>query len=175
MADYVGADYVGDAELDELLAAVSGDDDDDDVGAVRPKAKAKANIAKMMKLKRLTASGQMPAIFLGFDQTVAASTSSTATSEANVKLRPNDFIVREATADDWQITAMRIGRVDLLAGATGIPASCFTGAQARPPVSAPVLEAGTQSTLYITNLTGGSSRFMGMFTALDLSKNPVSP
>lgn len=179
MADYVGADYVGDSDLDDILAAVSGDyDDDDEVGAVKFSKSAAAKmkkIAKMMKLKQLTASGQMPAIFLGFDSTIAASTSSTASSEANVKLRPTDLIVRDTTADDWQITSIRIGRVDLLSGSTGIPATAFTGATSRPPVSAPVLEAGTQSTIYLTNLTGASSRFMAMFTALDLSKNPVSP
>jgi hypothetical protein len=117
----------------------------------------------------------MPAIFLGFDTTIAASTSTASTSEGNVRLRPTDLIVKPENAGDWQLTSLRIGRVDLMSGATGIPASAFTGSMQRPPISAPVLEAGTLSSIQASNLTLASSRFQAMFTALDISKNPVSP
>jgi len=170
MADYVGADYVGDDELQALIDAVSGDDDEDEVGARR-----KSKKAVQLKLAKLAASGRMPAIFLGFDTMIAASTSTPSTSEGNVRLRPTDLILKAENAGDWQLTSLRIGRVDLMSGATGIPGSAFTGAMARPPISAPVLEAGTLSSIQVNNLTLASSRFMAMFTALDISKNPVSP
>jgi hypothetical protein len=172
MADYVGADYVGaDDDLQDLLNAVSGDyDDDEEVGAAR---KRKTNIK--LKLAKLASAGRMPAIFLGFDTTIAASTSTASTSEGNVRLRPTDLIVKPENAGDWQLTSLRIGRVDLMSGATGIPASAFTGSMQRPPISAPVLEAGTLSSIQASNLTLASSRFQAMFTALDISKNPVSP
>lgn len=174
--DYVGLDYVGaDDELEQLLA-VAGDDDDDEVGAApRNRAKARASLKKDIALRKLSMARNLPAIFLGFDQTVAASGTAQATSEGNVKLRPTDLIIKASNADDFQITSIRIGRVDLLAGSTGIPAGAFVSTVQRPPVSAPELEAGTQSVIALTNITALASRFMAMFTALDLSRRPVSP
>lgn len=179
MADYdVGADYVGDDAVDALMAAVSGDDDDevgadydDEVGAIRRRRRGKAKRA----LSRIALAGKLPVVFLGFDTTAAAAGSAAATTEPNVKVRPTDLIVRDTNADDFQITSMRIGRVDLLTGATGIPAGIFKTSVQRPPISAPELEAGTQASIQLTNLTGAASRFMASYLCLDLSRRPVSP
>ncbi|HEU5316788.1 MAG TPA: hypothetical protein VFX49_11805 [Chloroflexota bacterium] len=177
MADYdVGADYVGDEAVDALMAAVSGDDDDDvgadyeEVGARR----ARRSRAKRA-LSRIALAGKLPVVFLGFDTTAAASAGAAATTEPNVKVRPTDLIVRDTNADDFQITSMRIGRVDLLTGATGIPAGIFKTSVQRPPISAPELEAGTQASIQLTNLTAAASRFMASYLCLDLSRRPVSP
>ena len=161
----VGADYVGSDDLSYLMSTGA-----DYVGApvLRP-------LPGGVNKRQFALARQMPAIFLGFDQTVAASTAGTATSEGNVSLRPTDLIVRSSNAADWQITSMVVGRVNLLAGSTGIPAEAFNTSVVRPPISAPELKAGTAASIAITNLTAASSRWLAMYTALDLSRHPVSP
>ncbi len=159
----VGADYVG-SDLSYLMSTGA-----DYVGA--PNLRLAGGVNK----RQFALARQMPAIFLGFDQTVAASTAGTATSEGNVSLRPTDLIIRSSNAADWQITSMVVGRVNLLAGSTGIPAEAFNTSVVRPPISAPELKAGTAASIAVTNLTAASSRFMAMYTALDLSRHPVSP
>lgn len=170
--DDSGADYVGD-DVEALLEAVSGDDDDsgaDYVGRAR-----RRRVSKHARKMALAMSGKMPVVFLGFDSTITASSSGTATSEPNVKVRPTDLIVRDANANDFQFTSMRIGRVDLLTGSTGIPAAIFQTGVQRPPISAPELEAGTIASIACTNLTAADSRFLAAYLCLDISKHPVSP
>jgi len=165
----VGADYVGADEETLALLGVGADY----VGADYVGAH---HHGKRLKPMHLAMARNMPAIFLGFDQnTIAASSSASVTSEGNVALRPTDLVVRASNAADFQFTQITIGRTNLLAGATGIPAEAFNTSVVRPPISAPVLEAGTLATLGTTNLTAGASRFMAMFTCLDLSKHPSSP
>jgi hypothetical protein len=161
----VGADYVG-SDMDYLLATGA-----DYVGASRLEGLRGSSVNK----RQFAMARSMPAIFLGFDQTVAASTAGVASSEGNVSLRPTDLVIRSSNAADWQITNMVVGRVNLLAGATGIPAEAFNTSVVRPPISAPELKAGTAASINLTNLTAASSRFMAMYTALDLSRHPVSP
>lgn len=170
----VGADYVGE-DLDYLMATGA-----DYVGALNPAALSRlapsaARAISGVNKRNFALARSMPAIFLGFDQTVAASTAGTATSEGNVSLRPTDLVVRASNAADWQITNMTVGRVNLLAGSTGIPAEAFNTSVVRPPISAPELKAGTVASIALTNLTAASSRFLAMYTALDLSRHPVSP
>lgn len=170
--DYVGMDYaVGDDDLEALLG-VAGDDDDDDVGAARRRKPANKRV---MALAKAAKARSLPAVLLGFRDSIAAAATETVTSEPNVKLRPTDLIVRESNADDFVLTSIRIGRVDLITGSVGVPASIFTGAQQRPPISAPVLEAGTNATIGVENLTNAASLFLAAYTCLDLSRHPVSP
>ncbi len=161
MNGMVAGDFVGDLESAALLGAVSGDF----VGA-RHGHGHKAALA----LARL-----MPAIFLGFDATVNAASTSNVTSQSNVNIRVTDLIVRGANAADFQFTFLQIGRVNLLAGATGVPSECFNTNVVRPPISAPLLLGGVPASQSVVNLTGGNSRYMSMYSAVDASKHPVSP
>lgn len=163
----VGADYVGE-DYDYLMATGA-----DYVGAGpnRGLMRTPGGVNK----RQFALARSMPAIFLGFDSTVAASTSSTASSEGNVSLRPTDLVVRASNAADFLINSMVVGRVNLLAGSTGIPAEAFNTSVVRPPISAPELKAGTAASIALLNLTAASSRFLAMYTALDLSRHPVSP
>lgn len=166
----VGADYVGE-DMSYLLATGA-----DYVGAGAPfQMRHPAAALQGVNKKNFALARSMPAIFLGFDKTIAASGSDSATSEGNVSLRPTDLVVRASNAPDWQITNMTVGRVNLLAGSTGIPAEAFNTSVVRPPISAPELKAGTVASIALTNLTAASSRFLAMYTALDLSRHPVSP
>lgn len=171
--DYVGMDYVGDDELDELLG-VSGDDDDDDVGARRPRVNLGSK-KRMQAMQKAARARFLPAVLLGFRDSIAAAATEIVSSEPNVKLRPTDLIVRESNADDFVLTSIKIGRVDLITGSVGVPASIFTGSQQRPPISAPELEAGTNATISVENLTNAASLFLAAYTCLDLSRHPVSP
>ena len=153
--DETGADYVG---------------DDDDVGADYVGAKRrKKNLANMARARNL------PQIFLGFDSTVAASTSATSTAEPNVHLRPTDLVVRAANVEDWLITDIQVGRVNMIAGANGISASCFSPLAYRSVISCPPLQAGTNAQIAVTNLTLASSRFLAHMVCGDISRHPASP
>lgn len=154
--DETGADYVG---------------DDDDVGAdyVGARRKKKMNLAKM------ALAGRLPQIFLGFDSTVAAATAATSTAEPNVHLRPTDLVVRAANVEDWLITDIQVGRVNMIAGANGISASAFSPLARRSVISCPPLQAGTNAQLAITNLTAASSRFLAHMVCGDISRHPASP
>ena len=159
-ADFVGGDYVG----DDASAALLG------VGAHHLAARGRATPKMNLALARL-----MPAIFLGFDSTINASSSANVTSQSNVNIRVTDLIVRSANAGDFQFTFLQIGRVNLLAGATGIPAEAFNTSVVRPPISAPLLLGGVPASQSITNITLANSRYMSMYSAIDASKHPVSP
>lgn len=164
----VGADYVGADEETMALLGVGADY----VGADYVGAH---HHGRRMAPSKMAFARHMPAIFLGFDQNVNASASANATSEGNVALRPTDLVVRASNAEDFQISQLTIGRTNLLAGSTGIPCAAFNTSVVRPPISAPVLEAGTVATVGLTNLTAATSRFLAMYTCLDLSKYPSSP
>lgn len=175
-SDYVGADYVGE-DLDYLLAT----------GAINPAAiqRLAANARQLAPAmgRRSTAvnknnfalARQMPAIFLGFSQAVTASGAANATSEGSVPLRPTDLVVRASNAGDFTIDDLQVGRVNLMAGATAIPAEAFNTSVVRPPISAPELKAGVPASIGLNNLTAAATTFRAMYTALDLSRYPVSP
>ena len=154
--DFVGGDFVGDDS-----AALLG------VGA--------HHLARRTPKQNLALARLMPAIFLGFDSTVNAGVSSNVTSQSNVNIRVTDLIVRGSNAADFQFSFLQIGRVNLLAGATGVPAEAFNTGVVRPPISAPLLLGGVPASQSITNLTGANSRYLSMYAAVDASKHPVSP
>jgi hypothetical protein len=168
-ADYVGADYVG---ADYVGADYVGADY---VGAGPRRAMTALRRVKITPQAHLAMARNMPAIFLGFVQLVPASGFATAASEGNVALRPTDLVVSSVVASDFSITTMVIGRTQLLAGATAIPADAFNTSVVRPPISSPVLEAGTVASIGLGNLTLAASTFRAMYTCLDLSKHPSSP
>lgn len=175
-SDYVGADYVGE-DLDYLLAT----------GAINPAAiqrlassmrqagPALRPRAGVVNKQNFALARAMPAIFLGFEQAVAASGADNATSEGSVPLRPTDLVVRASNAGDFTIDDLQVGRVNLMAGATAIPAEAFNTSVVRPPISAPELKAGVPASIGLNNLTAAASTFRAMYTALDLSRHPVSP
>ncbi len=167
--DIVGSDYVGEDNLQYLAS----------VGAISPQALASLRRApggaRNVTRQNLAMARNMPAIFLGFEQSVAAAGASNATSEGSVPLRPTDLVVRASNAGDFTIDDMQIGRVNLMAGATAIPAEAFNTSVVRPPISAPELKAGVPASIGLNNLTAAASVFRGMYTALDLSRHPVSP
>lgn len=179
VGSHVGADYVGyEADLG-YLASVGANMSKIRILHPNVVRRLAANVrtrgAQRIDTKDFALARAMPAIFLGFDETVAASTASPATSEGTVPLRPTDLVVRASNAADFQISDMQVGRINCLAGATPIPAEAFNTSVVRPPISSPALPAGVPASLGLTNLTLGSSRFLAMYTALDLSEHPVSP
>lgn len=178
-ADYVGADYVGyNADLGYLASVGANMNLVNTLhpGVIRRLAAAtRARGARRIETKDFALARAMPAIFLGFDEDVAASGAGTATSEATVPIRPTDLVIRASNAADFQIDDLEIGRINCLAGATAVPAENFNTAVVRPPLSAPALPAGVPAAIGLINLTPGASTFMAMYTCLDLSEHPVSP
>lgn len=164
--DSTGLDYVGDDDDDVGLDYVG---DDDDVGARRRRAK------KGLKIGALAKAGSLPQVFLGFDVTVNASTTGTATAEPNVHLRPTDLILRGSNAEDFLGTTLQVGRVNMIVGANGIPMAIFGPNQKRPVISSPMLQGGTNAQINLTNLTAANSRFLAALVCLDVSKHPASP
>jgi len=161
--DMTGLDYVGD---DETGLDYVGDDESGARGRrfkMTPQTKAKYALAS-----------RLPQVFLGFDTTVAAAGQGTSAAEPNVHLRPTDLIVR-GNAADFLITTMQVGRVNMIVGANGISAEMFGANIKRPAISSPKLQGGTNALLNLTNLTGGSSRFLASLVCLDVSDNPASP
>lgn len=174
-ADIVGYDYVGELEYLASVGAISPAALQA-LGRFRPGMQLPGpSTAKAMTRSALAQARNMPAIFLGFSQSVAASSAANATSEGSVPLRPTDLVIRASNAGDFTIDDMQIGRVNLMAGATEIPAEAFNTSVVRPPISAPELKAGVPASIGLNNLTAAASVFRGMYTALDLSRHPVSP
>ncbi len=173
--DVVGTDIVGELEYLQSVGAPVSSAQIQALNRFRSMQGGAGMNGKMATRQSLALAGRMPAIFLGFSQSVAASAAANATSEGSVPLRPTDLVVRASNAGDFTIDDMQIGRVNLMAGATEIPAEAFNTAVVRPPISAPELKAGVPASLGLNNLTAAASVFRGMYTALDLSRHPVSP
>lgn len=160
--DMTGLDYIGEDD--------SGYEDTTGVDYVGARMKHKTPQARV----RFALASRLPQVFLGFDTTVAASTSAASTAEPSVHLRPTDLIVR-GNAADFLITTMQVGRVNMIVGSNGIPAEIFGANIKRPAISSPKLQGGTNAQLNLTNLTAGSSRFLAALVCLDVSDNPASP
>lgn len=126
-------------------------------------------IAHKMNLAAM--AGVLPQIFLGvLSGTVAAAGTEAIPAEPNVRFRITDFIVDDAIANDFRITAIQIGRLNLLTSNVGIPASMFRTSVQRPPIETPILEAGTQAVVTVLNTSGADRIFSASFIALDLTK-----
>jgi hypothetical protein len=90
-------------------------------------------------------------------------------STPNVTIRPT-MLTFAPNGDDFEISGMKIGRIDLMAGATAIPAAIFLPAAIRPPVYAPEHEAGTPATLTVNNRTAAASTCRAAFGSLDIGR-----
>jgi hypothetical protein len=178
--DVGGIDIVGADDMLELL---------DIVGAQEGQQLSFKNVehflkrlksAKAKKLTRklamLSKAQQVPQVLLGFDSghagaaAIAAAAGATITTQPTVDLRITDMIVDATFAADFLITSIDIGRLNLMAGAQGLPATAFVSGVQRPPIEAPRLPAGTDASVAVTNISGQARRLIGMFVGIDLSQ-----
>lgn len=125
------------------------------------------------KIALASMAGFLPQIFLGVLSvgTVAAGANANIPAEPNVPFRITDFIVDDAIANDFRITALQIGRLNLLTSGDGIPASMFRTSVQRPPIETPRLEAGTEAVVSVLNTSGAARTFNAAFIAIDLTKS----
>lgn len=157
--DETGIDYVGDETgIDYVGAAKRG---------IHP--------THARRLQAIALAGRLPKVFLGFDSTVNSATTSAVTAEPVATLRPVDLIVRSSNVEDFQFGDLKVGRVDMIVGSSGVPASMFAPNANRPVISSPPLQAGTNATLNTTNLTNANSRLLAALVCLDISKDAPSP
>ena len=161
----MGIDYVG-AEVAQLTARGANAE------AIRLIARQTDKMSAEASSRRSAAAqaSDLPQVLLGINNSsVAANTSAAVTTQASTTLRITDFFCRDAVGDDFNISAMKMGRLDLVTGGA-VPASMFRSSVQRPPLETPALASSTTISMTVDNLTGAAKRFDGGFTGIDLDR-----
>ncbi|MEZ4447687.1 MAG: hypothetical protein R3B72_51905 [Polyangiaceae bacterium] len=138
--------------------------------------KAVARAVQMQRISAAAKAGALPQIFLGVDSAqkyqtgIPANQTVTLAVESTEPLRITNFLVDDAIASDFAVNRIQIGRLNLLAGSHAIPAAMFKSGIERPPMETPMLPAGTEAKIEVTNRASAPRHFLAAFTGIDLSR-----
>lgn len=138
-------------------------------------AMAAARAMQDEKLARASTAKALPQIFVGIDSEptnaggVAAAATVNVNGEPQVPMRITDLTVANTAAPFFLINSLQIARLNMLASGVPIPAEQFIANSNRPPIECPILPAGSQVTLSITNLDAAARRFNATLIGLDLT------
>ncbi len=141
-------------------------------------AAAHKKMAQELKLQKLSAAstaGEVPQIFLGIDSRekapngIPAGNSLVLSVESSEPLRITNLLVDDAIASDFTISRIQIGRLNLLAGSDSVPAAIFKSSVVRAPIATPILPAGTEARLEVTNRSQAPRDFVAAFTGIDVA------
>lgn len=127
--------------------------------------------ARQAAVQNAALAESMPAVVLPIDSVAAVGAGLAAaivvTPVSNVRI--TRMTVSPSVAGSFAINSLLAGRVNLFAGAGSVPADMFAPNSAAPPIEVPLVQAGTQIILNVTNLTGAGVRFIGSFSVIDLT------
>ena len=137
--------------------------------AVQPQFGLQAARQGMVQQAALASS--LPAVILPIDSVANVGAGLTVniivTPVSNIRI--TRLTVSPASAGSFIINNILAGRVNLFAGAGAVPADMFAPNSAAPPIEVPLVQAGTQIGVNVTNLSGAGVRFVGAFSTIDLT------
>lgn len=145
------------------------------MAAAQQQADAIQHTAHLQKQQQLITAKKLPQIFLGVDSEpqsaggILAAGVLAITSEASVPLRITDFKVASAIAPFFNVNSITVARLNLMAGASGVPAEAWIPNAENPPIECPLLPAGSQVITTVENVDLATHRFRGGFYAIDLT------
>jgi hypothetical protein len=128
---------------------------------------------KLQALQQLAMSNYVPQIPLGLGDITtkvkANGGTGTFTPEGSVPLRITNIDIPPSIAPFFVITQFTVARLNLLAGGTPVPAETFMPNSRRPPLEFPILAAGSQITIGVTNIDANDHLFFASVHAIDLT------
>lgn len=173
-ADIVGGtDFVG--AVNPAALTYAGASPMATMAAAQQQADAIQHTAHLQKQQQLITAKKLPQIFLGVDSEpqsaggILAAGVLAITSEASVPLRITDFKVASAIAPFFNVNSITVARLNLMAGASGVPAEAWIPNAENPPIECPLLPAGSQVITTVENVDLATHRFRGGFYAIDLT------
>jgi hypothetical protein len=127
--------------------------------------------AQVQKMQRLALAGKLPQILLGMqsDAAIGAGLSADVTTEPQVPVRLTSCTIGASIAAFFSIGAFTIARMNLLATSGRVPAEMFLPNAELSPLETPILPAGSQIVMNVTNDDGAAHFFRAGFKALDLT------
>jgi len=128
--------------------------------------------SKIRSLQQLAMANYVPQIQLGVgDSTtkVKAGATISFSPEPSVPLRVTQFTVPGSLAPFFVINSLTIARVNLLAGASAVPAEMFVPNARHAPLENPILSAGSIAVVSVTNIDANDHLFLAAFTGIDLT------
>ena len=127
--------------------------------------------ARQMAVQNAALAESMPAVVLPVDSVanVGAGLAAAIAVTPVSSVRITRFTVSPSVAGAFIINAMLAGRVNLFAGAGSVPADMFAPNSSAPPIEVPLVQAGTQIIVNVTNVSGAGARFIGSFSVIDLT------
>lgn len=114
----------------------------------------------------------LPSLFLNFDTgstDLAAATSSTQNVTPNVRARITRLSVDDAVAPFGLITALSVGRLNLMMNGNAMPCTIFAASNTPPAIETEVLYPGVNASITILNRDAAGHRFTGSFIGVNLS------
>jgi len=143
--------------------------------AITASHKKMAQEIKLQKLSAASTAGEVPQIFLGIDSRqkapngIPAGQSLVLAVESTEPLRITNLLVDDAIASDFTISRIQVGRLNLLAGSDAVPAAIFKSSVVRAPIATPILPAGTEAKIEVTNRSQAPRDFVAAFTGIDVA------
>jgi hypothetical protein len=130
--------------------------------------------SKFRTLQQLAMANFVPQIKLGIGSDpagakVKAAASASFSPEGSVPLRITQFTVASSIAPFFVITQLTVARLNLLAGAVAVPAEDFIPNARHAPLEIPILAAGSQVVVGVTNVDAADHFFFASVTAIDLT------
>lgn len=127
---------------------------------------------KMRALQQLAMANYVPQILLplgDFTTKVKAGASFSFSPEGSVPLRITQLTIASSIAPFFVVTNFTVARLNLLAGNGGVPAENFIPNARHAPLEIPILAAGSQVIVTVTNFDSSDHFFIANLTAIDLT------
>lgn len=115
--------------------------------------------------------GAQPVTFMGCTQlAVAAGATVNIACQAQNTVRIVKYAVANASANNFAINSITVGRVNQMQNNQAVPADMFRSDSQCNPFESAILDAGTQVVVSVTNTSGAQNDFYSGFQVIDLTQ-----